>query len=720
MKARPRPEDPERHARQALARAEELAASVPGPEGAAARLHVADHSLRLGEVLQQQGIDDGAGACFDRARRIAETERQTGDSDVRTAAERLLGDAWLAVGSNHQNGGRHQDAADAFRTALEWIGPLNADAPAAHREHAERAGHAHGSLAVALEESGGTDEAFGHYRLSLNIADAVHAAHQDARSLAALALAHNGIAHHYGETERLVDAAHHHEESRRLNEQLLEQRPDDEHLVYCLATDHENLCDLAWRRGDAEKALEHARRGLQLRTDLCERFGPDAVAEWLELLADSQRDVAELCQELGLDDEAIRHHRAARRIAERLRATWPEHEDYQFRVADCLLMLGDALEELGDFDGALAAFTDALAADRELVARSPSQVRWHANTAHCELRIALVQLRLGRAQEAQAAIDSGVRVLSEQSKAHPEERSLLQDLSQFHADVANAWLQASARDAAEHHLRASLKIDRKLLQQTPGDETTLAHLAITYDTLAALREEAGDLDAARKFCGLAVRAEESLVARDPESVDYQVRLVQALLNLGGVLRANGTEEDESNEQLDKADTVWRRLSRLTPDHDEVCSLGGQLDRIRGVRMRDAGDHDGAEPEFDRSIETLERLLAQGTRAANVENHLADALEARVELWLDQRTAHDPSLHPTGEAEVAVFDGWTTRLVELRRALTTTRPADVLAWRDLARVLDLRAEGLEAIGRFDQARGLREEAEELHLRYGRDG
>ena len=70
--------------------------------------------------------------------------------------------------------------------------------------------------------------------------------------------------------------------------------------------------------------------------------------------------------------------------------------------------------------------------------------------------------------------------------------------------------------------------------------------------------------------------------------------------------------------------------------------------------------------------------------------------------------------------IATFDGWTTRLVDLRRELTATRPADVLAWRDLARVLDLRTEGLEAVGRFEQAHSLREEAEELHLRYGRDG
>jgi tetratricopeptide (TPR) repeat protein len=714
MTTRRRPEDPEKGARRALADAEKAARARP--EDSALQLHVADCSLRLGEVLQQRAADEAARRCFERARRIAETEHEAaisrGEDHSGHPARSLLASAWIATGTVLQHLGSFADSAKAFRTAIDKLGPLEPNAPRDERERAERVGQAHGSLAVALDEAGESDEAFGHYRLSLGIAEAVHAAFpDDPRALAALALAHNGIAHHYGETDRFVDAGLHHDASRRLNERLLEQRPNDEHAAFCLATDFENLCDLAWRRTEFEDALAHGRRALEIRAALCDRFGTDAAAEWLEQLADSHRDVAELLQELERGSEAIRHHRAAHRLAERLRATWPEAEEYQFRVADSLLLLGDALEQERRTEEALDAYRAARRADQELIDGAPDELRYHANAAQCEMRTALLLLRAGREAEAQRAIEAGLGLLETQLARHADDRGLTLDLSRFHADVAGTWLNLAEREAAEHHLRASLKIDRRLLQQDPHDEATLAHLAITYDTLAALREEAGDYETARKFCTLAVRAEEALIATDPESSEYQVRLVQAILNLAGVLHAMDLDDDAQRE-VQRAEKHCVRLQRLLPDDPEVRGLSGQLARIRGSTLRDRDDLDGARRALDEAVATFDDLRSRRARVTNLDNHFADALEARLELAV---TAAEVAPRAEGDR----LDALVERAIAVRRELAASRNGDVLAWHDLARVLELGSDALEVEGNYEQAASLRREAEELNERYGRD-
>ena len=724
MTARRRHDDPEARARRTLADAEERASADPA--NGALQLRVAECSLRLGDVLQQQELDPAARRCFDRARRIAETEarRQTTDAAHLAEARRLWADALLASGTNLQVVHEYPAAADAFRQCLELLGPLPKDDAVADRALAERVAQAHGNLAVSLDESDQSEDAFGHYRISLGIGEAIHSTYGDARSDHQLALAHNGIAHHYSETDRLVDAAFHHQQSLEINERLLRQEPSNDHLQYCLATDHENLFDLAWRRAERDKALTHARRALELRAALCDAHGAGAPAEWLQQLAESHRDLAELLQDFGRHDEAIRHHRAVMRLAQRLRATWPEEEDYLFRVADSLLTLGYALEEDGQLEPALASYRSAQDAHRELVDASPNDPRWHANAAQSELCLALVLLRLQRDEEAQRHIDSGLAMLDKQIAAAPPEHTtqlLLHDMSRFHSELAMAWLNRGIRQSAEHHLRASLRLDRKLLQQAPQDEHTIGHLAITYDNLAAIREEAGDFDGAAKFCILAVRAEESLVARDPESSEYQLRLAQALLNQASVFRSL-EQPEASSATLRKAARVQLRLQRLLPDQVEVSALGGQIKRTQGILARDKGDIPTARRLLDQALAVFEELYgnrSNGGSPTNIENHLADSLEARLELTVDGSSAGSAPAAPPDPASAAEFDDVLRRAVALRRQLAEARGSDVLAWRDLARLFELGADGHEAFGRYEAALDFRRSADEIYMRFGRD-
>ena len=592
------------------------------------------------------------------------------------------------------------DADVAVRAAVAALQPALERAPES-AEVLSRLAALHGQIAVSLDDGGEADEAFGHYRAALHFAERLHALDPADRSgRSALALAHNAFGHHYAETERMHDAEQHHEASRRLNQSLVDEHPGDQYLRYCLATDHENLCDLHHRAGDREAALQHAAACAALRERLAARA--DCPPEWRSQYADALRDVAELSMEAGKADEAIDNYREMLRVLRALAGSFSEHTDYLFRLADGYLVLGYALEDLGRLDAALQVYRDALDTDQRLVDRNPDDPRWHANTAHCHLCAALVLLQLGRDPEANEHVDEGLAILLDQLRAHPTDLPLLHDLSSFHEELATTFHRREELETAIAHYRKSQVADEKIVALEADDQQALANLAVTYDSLAALHERIGDLDEATRYGELAIRTEERLVKLDPESVEYQTRLVQALLNLAHT-QVEQTGPDQALPALKRAESISARLARLVPADEKVRALGGQVDRVLGEARRESGDVDGAEEALLRSVHRLTGLVAEAVEPREWYALQAESLEALAELRLDMGRPHEA----LRDLEVAVA----------RRAHLADRNPEATSAREFARTLDTWAEALEATGDLERAQDARARAAELLDRYG---
>ncbi len=750
----PRPD--EAKARQAVEAA--IAAQAARPEDAAshegvvrARLEHADTLLELGQIEQ-------AGAEADAAVRTAEEFHRRFLGEVQATVlladaisrravilEELIFDAQerdrrepLAIPDHFPPS--HDDVLACHRRTVELLEPL------VRHEDADpdlwiRLGHAHARLAATLDEGRQHDEAFGHYRASLACAERIAARHVPSgllpagvltrqadsdpapadlplpveektepsgsrshvlRAQSALALAHNAMGHHYGERGQIEDSIVHHEHSRAINDALSRQAPRDAHWKSCLATDHENLCDAHARLGDASAALKHAREATRIRKALCLRR--DATVEQRSQLADSHRDVAELSLDTGDTDTGFAQYRTMLRILQGLSEEHPDDEDFLFRLADGQLVFGYALEQRDRPEDALAIYRAALATDRRLMDLQPGEPRWQANAAHCHLCAALVLLALDRQAEAESHVTRGLEILENAVDRHPRDRGLLADLSHFHNDLGAAFARFEDIDAAILHYAASEVADTQLVLLDESDHDALANLAVTYDSLAALHERTGDLGSASRYGDLAVRTEERLCEMDPESVEYQSRLVQALLNLAHT-DVERDDVERALRSLRRAERVTVRLGRLVPRDDQIALLGAQVDRALGEALRDSGDAPGAERYLRGAIERLEsRISPDEDEAHTWAVPRAECLEALGEYLLDG-----------GRPEEAV-----DRLrpaVALRRAVSGHLPDDAQAARELARTLESLAEALEAVGQSDEAARTRNEAHRLTDRFG---
>ncbi|MDA0935043.1 MAG: hypothetical protein O3C51_16460 [Planctomycetota bacterium] len=733
-----------------------LSAQASQPDDVALHEQLVRARLEHADSLLEAGKVDAAGAEADAAVRAAEEFHQRFRGDLPATvvlAEALSRRAIILEELIFE--AQERDRRDPL-SIPDHFPPSHDDVLACHRRTVDlleplvrhgdadpdlwiRLGHAHARLAATLDDAREHDEAFGHYRASLACAERVAAGHvppgllpagvlsvpaapaateaapaaTDAasppgsrshvlRAQSALALAHNAMGHHYGERGQLDDSIVHHEHSRAINEALSRQAPRDAHWKSCLATDHENLCDAHARIGDPKAALLHAREATRIRKSLCLRR--DATVEQRSQLADSHRDVAELSLETGDPDTGFAQYRTMLRILGELSEEHPDDEDFLFRLADGQLVLGYALEQRARPEDALATYRGALATDRRLMDLQPGEPRWQANAAHCHLCAALVLLALDRHEEAQDHVGKGLEILENAVERHPRDRGLLADLSHFHNDLGAAFARFDDTDSAILHYAASEVADTQLVQFDEGDHDALANLAVTYDSLAALHERTGDLGSASRYGDLAVRAEERLCEMDPESVDYQSRLVQALLNLAHT-DVEREDAERAIRSLKRAERVIVRLGRLVPRDDQVALLGAQVDRALGEALRDTGDAAGAERYLRGAVERLEsRISPDEDEAETWAVPRAECLEALGEFLLD-----------AGRFEEALER--LTPAIALRRAVIEHVPEDAHASRELARTLESMAEALDGTGQQDAALRARNEAHRLTDRFG---
>jgi tetratricopeptide (TPR) repeat protein len=719
-----RPDEP--RARRRLAQAE--TALARDPADLAARERVVRSRLDLAEALLADRRSGAAAACSDTALSEAEELQANFRGDVQAALlladalsqraavlDELIADAEDAGIENPDAIPDHlppdpSEIAACHQRCVEVLEPL------VRHDQADpavltRLGQAHSRLAMALDDARATDAAFGHHRASLACAERLAALDpRDPKARAALALAHNVMGHHFGEHDQLADAVEHHERSRALNEELSREEPRNARWRVCLATDHENLCDVHARLGDAAKALRHAKDCVRIRKALCVRR--DATVEHRSQLADAHRDVAELSLDTGDVDAGLAHYRTMLALLGELSEDHPDDDDFLFRLADGQLVLGYALEDRGRLRDALGIYESALRTDLRLMKLQPAEPRWQANAAHCHLCAALVLIDLGERERAVEHAEQGLEILERAVERHPQDRGLLADLSHFHNDLGAAYARHDEPQLAIAHYAASEVAETRLVRgkdtsadpvDAGADQDALANLAVTYDSLAALHERTGDLGSASRYGRLAVRTEERLCELDPESVDYQARLVQALLNLAHT-DAERDELDEALRALWRAEKCAVRLCRLVPRNEQVAGLAAQVERALGEALRDTGDAARAEDFLRRSVTRLEELAARADEAPIWAVPRAESLEALGEFLLDLGRAPEARTHLD-----AAVDG--------RRMVVDLLPEDPGAARELARTLEYRAEADEALGEHAAALRARNEAARLLERFG---
>lgn len=209
---------------------------------------------------------------------------------------------------------------------------------------------------------------------------------------------------------------------------------------------HYNLGILLSEQGEAEKAIGHYRRAIDLRPDYAEahyNLGrllveqgqfDDAIAHYEKAAAinpadaEAQNNLGVTLFGVGRTDDAIAHYQKALEI--------------QPAYAEASCNLANALIAKGDIDGAIARYTACLAA-------IPDQEEARYN-------LASALLRRGR-------IDEAIIQYQKLLEKHP-------DSADAHANLGSAWL-------AKRRIRDAMTEYTKALQVSPGNVAALSNLA---------------------------------------------------------------------------------------------------------------------------------------------------------------------------------------------------------------------------------------------------
>jgi tetratricopeptide (TPR) repeat protein/tRNA A-37 threonylcarbamoyl transferase component Bud32 len=269
-----------------------------------------------------------------------------------------------------------------------------------------------------------------------------------------------------------------------LQQQLLDEWPDDAAAAYHLAATHKNYALLLAQQKRWTDAEEHCRRALDLEEALLQRFPWDFA--YMDAKARTNNTLCVLLQ-------AQRRHAEAQAAALACVQAWtilchqfPKVPQYRDELAQCRMNLGDALAAQGRIPEAQGQFDQSLAAIEALSAEFPQHADYRAKVARWSASAArwLANQRQYDAAEARfrQSIDVGA-ILVDQL---PDDLDQRWRLSRCHAELAGL-LEATGRvDEAEVALWQSTAVARDAYLRAPDSAATRGIVARRYLALALL------------------------------------------------------------------------------------------------------------------------------------------------------------------------------------------------------------------------------------------
>ncbi|MFV8749740.1 tetratricopeptide repeat protein [Nannocystaceae bacterium ST9] len=171
---------------------------------------------------------------------------------------------------------------------------------------------------------------------------------------------------------------------------------------------------------------------------------------------------------------------------------------------------------------------------------------------------------------------------------------------------------------------AIMDVNELLANAESSDSQARRDLAIAFDCLAEVEEQAGNLGVARELYGRSLEVREALAKADPHGAHAQRELSVSLIEVGGV------EEDAGNlgvarELYGRSLEVLEALAKADP-HDAQAQreLSVSYYKLAGVEAQ-AGDLVVARKLYARSAEINEALAKVDPHSAQAQVDVADVL-----------------------------------------------------------------------------------------------
>jgi serine/threonine-protein kinase len=328
-------------------------------------------------------------------------------------------------------------------------------------------------------------------------------------------------------------------------------------------------------------------------------------------------------------------------LAKAVVAREPGNAEWQLGLSASHFYVGDTKRRRGDLDGALVHFGAYQEIAKALVARDPANLDWKLELSYAHTNIASLLLGKGQLVEARDLLELTRDLKREVAAARPDDVTIQLSLATNHQQLGTLLQRLGEGEEAAASFERELVLYQQLRDRHPQNAQVLARLPRAHMFLGQARRALGDEDPALAEFQAAASASRALVAHDPANADWQRELAVSEVSVGRLLLDRG-QVREALAKFQLARTLLTPLSDRSRDH----------------------------AQWRRNV-------------AQVHFSMADALAAQRQFA--------PALRES-DAALAIMDG-----------LSAANPKDQANARELALLLNLRGEIMQAHGRSAQAR-----------------
>ena len=443
--------------------------------------------------------------------------------------------------------------------------------------------------------------------------------------------------------------------------------------------------------GDVRVALDDARACLVHARRLYEEGPTQTRAQRLLLGAHIQMaDVLTLRRQAGDAQDALEHYTRGLELGEKILQDNPNSAEAMHNMSVCLGKLGDFLVQRGhkgDTEAALRDYTRGLELGEKILQDNPNSTEAMREVSATLITLGDFLVQRGQKGDTEAALRDYTRGLELREKIlqdNPNSTEAMREVSATLITLGDFLVQRGQKGDTEAALRdytRGLELREKILQDNPNSTEAMRDVSVTLDRLGDFlvqRGQRGDAETALKHYTRSLELGEKTLQAHPDNGRVARDVSVALEKLGDFLAQSGVRASAEVALKDYTRSLELRekLLQASPDYGlEARDVSVTLIKLGDflVQRGQRWDAETALKYYTRSLELSEKILQAHPGYGEATRDVSVALE-RLGDFLVRRDQ-------PGDAEAALKH--CTRSLELREKLLQSNPNSAQAVCDVA-------------------------------------
>lgn len=295
----------------------------------------------------------------------------------------------------------------------------------------------------------------------------------------------------------------------------------------------------------------------------------------------------------------------------------------------------------------------ALAFSKKLAAQKPQSVQAQRSLGFCQRRLGDIYRMMGEHDEAQAAYQEAIGLLSELRETNPTDEDVSMQLAAAHGFLGELQRQTSQMAEARDSYTIALELYDDLQTANPDEPDYQAESARVLYNLSILQKDtaggesdpnrADRLNQARGSLGQSIEKLATLIEQHPEDRHYAQHLARSYINLGSVMRLQrALRKGRATYQL--AISQLEELSERYPNFAEYRADLALAHSNLGNLLQDDKQFSEAVAEYRLAEEILTRVVEDHPKVPLYRKELANIYNS-----LGALNYREQDLQATGEA-----------------------------------------------------------------------